>query len=96
MASKITFRNGALCITGNWPGSRCFPVVEGQRPPLWRLASSLGMNGDSTLAELRAALANKSWNGRRWVDDAEADLSIRADDEARSVELLDGTTGSNG
>jgi hypothetical protein len=54
------------------------------------------MEGDATLAELRAALANKSWNGERWVDDEDADISTSPADEPRSVELLDGTTGSNG
>ena len=83
MASQVTYKNGVLCVTGNWHGSRCFAVVEGQRPPLWRLATSLGMDGDSKLAEVRAQLARKSWDGQKWVDDEEeADLSMSAADHS--------------
>jgi hypothetical protein len=53
-------------------------VIENQRPPLWRLARSLGMDGDSTFAEVRTELARKSWNGQKWVDDEGADISLSA------------------
>jgi hypothetical protein len=53
-------------------------VIENQRSPLWRLARSLGMDGDSTFAEVRAELARKSWNGQKWVNDETADISLSA------------------
>jgi hypothetical protein len=84
VASEINVRNGALCITGNWPGSRCFAVIEGQRPPLWRLALSLGMDGASRLEEVQAALAHTSWDGQNWVNDDVADLSAGATDRLNS------------
>jgi hypothetical protein len=41
------------------------------------------MDGDSKLAEVRAQLARKSWDGQKWVDDEEeADLSMSAADHS--------------
>jgi hypothetical protein len=85
VASEINVKNGALCVTGNWPGSRCFAIIEGQRPPLWRLAISLGMDGASTLEEVQAALAHKSWDGQNWADDEVADLNAGATDRLKSL-----------
>ncbi len=46
------------------------------RSPLRRFARELGMDGSSTLEEVRAAVAHKSWTGSGWVD---GELNARAE-----------------
>jgi hypothetical protein len=84
VASDINVKDRTLCVTGNWPGSRCFAVIEGERPPLWRLAVSLGMDGEATLNEVRAALAHKSWDGQKWIDDSEPTAAGGGPDQLQS------------
>jgi hypothetical protein len=42
------------------------------------------MDGASTLEEVQAALAHKSWDGQNWVDDGVADLTAGATDRLNS------------
>ncbi len=71
MASKIVTEKGNLQVSGAW-GEVLFPPHATQPPPLTRLALQLGLSPMATLEQVRATVANKSWDGTRWVDDPPA------------------------
>src|SRR5262249_57802501 len=71
--TTISQVEGVWVFKGPW-GEREFASFASEPDPARRLAAELALPPRATLEEVRATLANKSWDtqGGRWVDDAPA------------------------
>jgi hypothetical protein len=71
--TTITEVEGVWVFKGPW-GEREFASFASEPDPARRLAAELALPPRATLEEVRAVLANKSWDaqGERWVDDPPA------------------------